>query len=285
MKVAILGTENSHADAFLDLILHDPDFSEIELVGIYGYDDDANNRLIEKGFKGTVADNPHEFLGKVDAVLVTARHGDHHYEYALPYVEAGIPAFIDKPFCVDLNKAEALVAAAKKSGAPLSGGSSIRFLNEWEDFPEFIKNNEVVGATVTAPVNMVNEYGGYYFYSQHLAETMVHIFGENAKSVIAYCPDEKENRITAIYDYGEFDITAHYYKSYAYSVSVYTVEGGVKSAFTYNGGGAYKKELAEFYEMAKTGVMPMSFERLLKPLKILHATEESFKSGKRVVIE
>ena len=50
MKIAILGVENSHADAFGQLVKENPKYSDIEIVGIYSEDEDAVKRIIDAGY-------------------------------------------------------------------------------------------------------------------------------------------------------------------------------------------------------------------------------------------
>ena len=284
MKVAILGTENSHAEAFAKLIRGDGDFASIELVGAYGYDAEVNEKLRAQGLVTRFGKTPDEFLNEVDGVLVNARHGDHHYEYALPYVKAGKAAFIDKPFTVKQAYTDELLAAAKASGALICGGSSLKFLRELVPLRKYAEEHNVVGGHVNAPVNMVNPYAGFYFYAQHLIEMMCAVFGSNVKSVLAHCPDREKNRLSVIFDYGTYDVTANYTSSYEYSVTVLADKGSEHIAVT-NLGDCYKQELTEFTEMVKTHTLPHALEELKKPVTLLHAIETSYTEGRRVDIE
>ncbi|HEX2066013.1 MAG TPA: gfo/Idh/MocA family oxidoreductase, partial [Candidatus Thermoplasmatota archaeon] len=45
-----------------------------------------------------ILDHPEQLLGEVDAVLVEANDGSVHLERALPFLERGVPTWIDKPF-------------------------------------------------------------------------------------------------------------------------------------------------------------------------------------------
>ena len=283
MKIAILGTENSHAEAFAWLIRDDRDFSGIEIVGAYGYDDAANRKLLEEGLVTRFAKTPGEFVDEVDGVLVTARHGDHHYEYALDYIRAGKAAFIDKPFTVKTAYAAELIEAAKKSGALVCGGSSLKFLRELDTVKAFAAENRVVGGHVNAPVSMVNEYAGFYFYAQHLIEMMTAVFGYDVKTVLAYCPNPEKNRLSVIFDYGEYDVTANYTGSYEYSVTVLAEKSSSRIA-TFQLGDCYKRELTEFTEMVKTGRLPRALDDLRKPVILLHAIEQSYKEGHAVKV-
>lgn len=283
MKIAILGTENSHAYAFSQLVKTSPKYRDIEIVGVYGYDDAANRKLIDEGLVPYAAKSPEEFLGKVDGIMVTARHGDHHHEYALPYVKQGVPAFIDKPFTVGLDKADELLTAARESGALLCGGSSLKYLDEMNPLARFCRSRQVVGGNVTAPVSMVNDYGGFYFYAQHLIEILFAVFGTEIKSVYAKNHGD-ENRISVIFDYGAYDVTAQFYDCYTYSATVYAKEGCLHanaSDVTY----CYEKELDDFVGMVKSGRMPHDYDSLVKPLKLMHFIEESYQQKKEVAVE
>ncbi len=283
MKLAILGTENSHAYAFAKLLHDDPKYADIQLVGVYGYDKAANDRIVNEGLAPCAAAAPEEFLGKVDGILVTARHGDLHCEYALPYVQQGLPAFIDKPFTVDPAKAELLLNAAKAAGAPLCGGSSLKHLEELRPLREYLKEHTPVGGYVTAPVNMVNEYGDFYFYAQHLTECLIAVWGEGVKAVRARRPVAEANRVSAVFDYGSFDVAAQYSDAYVYAATVLCRDGCL-SASCSDPSYCYQRELDEFIEMARTGQMPRSYEQLAYPARLLHCIEEAYLTDKEVSV-
>lgn len=284
MKIAILGTENSHALAFARLIKEKAKYRDVEITGVYGYDAAANQKLVEEGLVSYVAQDPHEFLGKVDGIVVVARHGDHHHEYALPYVKAGIPAFIDKPFTVDLEKAQELLDAAKENGALICGGSSLKFADEFLPLKRYAEKNTVVGGYVAAPINMVNDYAGFYFYSQHLIEILFTVFGKDIKTVYASCPDESKNRVSVIVGYDTFDVTIQFVDCYHYAVGVVCKEGvqtAVASDIVY----CYEKELDEYFHMVKEQKMEQDYAEYKKPVTLLHCIQESYQQKKVVEVK
>ena len=114
-KIVILGCENSHADIFLGFIKNDAAFSDVEVSGVYSDDKTAAEKLAEKyGVKVMSAYD--EAVGKVDGVIVTARHGNNHYKYAAPYIKTGVPMFIDKPITVNEGEALKLARECKAAG-------------------------------------------------------------------------------------------------------------------------------------------------------------------------
>ena len=88
-KIALLGVENSHAKSFLQLIQKGL-YPEITVIGVYSCEPEASAKLHDE-FGVYVAKSYDEFVGKVDAIIITARHGDNHYKYAKPYIKSGIP--------------------------------------------------------------------------------------------------------------------------------------------------------------------------------------------------
>lgn len=124
-KVVILGCENSHADSFLKYIQRKEEFSDVEVIGVFSDEKPACEKLREK-FGVTIMDRYDEAVGKVDGVIITARHGDNHYKYAKPYIESGVPMFIDKPITVNEDEAIAFMKALEKAHVKITGGSSLR---------------------------------------------------------------------------------------------------------------------------------------------------------------
>ena len=57
----------------------------------------------------------------VDGVLV-ATSGSTHFDIALPFIEKGLPAFIEKPLTTSLPQAQALESAAQKAQSPVFVG-------------------------------------------------------------------------------------------------------------------------------------------------------------------
>jgi predicted dehydrogenase len=67
-----------------------------------------------------------ELFDQVDAVTVAAPTEQHH-EIALSFLERGISVLVEKPITRTLDEADALIAAAKASGATLATGQTERF--------------------------------------------------------------------------------------------------------------------------------------------------------------
>ncbi|MBP5209867.1 MAG: hypothetical protein J6125_03290, partial [Clostridia bacterium] len=204
-KAVILGTENMHAISFAEALL-DGYLPGVELIGAYGEYEDANDVFRRMGVR--LARDPADFVGEADVALATARHGDKHFEQILPYAEAGAILWIDKPFCVSKDKAHALIEAARKSGSLVAGGSFMPFAPAFVRLAESLKNRPadrpLLGGSVVCPVRMEEEFGGFFFYTQHLVEIVLSVFGKDVRSVWA---SRNGVNVSAICRYDGFDVS------------------------------------------------------------------------------
>jgi len=281
-KVAILGCENSHANAFLDLVLNQKLVDDVEFVGVYSDDAEAAAKLTEK-FGVYAAKSYDEFVGKIDGLIITARHGDNHHRYAKPYIESGIPMFVDKPITVSEADALEFMRALKANGVKVCGGSScihapyVRELKAKVESGEFGK---LLGGDLRAPVSMDNEYGGWFFYSQHLVQVMCEIFGFYPKTVQSY---KNGNIYNFVVRYADYDVWASYMEgNYVYSVGASLEKKYIGDTYTLDN--CYAEEFMDFHKLLHGGDMPADYREVIAPVSILNAMYHSIISGKEAAV-
>ena len=279
-KVGILGTENSHAIEFTKLINPQGSYEDFQVTALYGIEK-APSEAIKALYPDIVIyDNIADMVKNVDCAMITARHGKYHKPFAMPFIEAGKPVFVDKPFTISIADSRDLLDAAKKYNVPMMGGSGCKYAVDLLDFKaEIFSGNigTVKSAVMTFAADMDSEYGGFYFYGSHLAEMAMTVFGYDVKSVSAFL---KNGHLTAIMRYDEVDLVLSFAKSYtalAYGDKGYTF----KTISTNN---IYKYEIDHFTDMVRSGVSPMTDDQLIKPVIVLNAIEESLKFGTAINI-
>jgi len=67
-----------------------------------------------------------DLVGQIDAVTI-AVPTERHREVALPFLDAGVPALVEKPLARSLDEADAMIAAAARAGVALAVGHTERF--------------------------------------------------------------------------------------------------------------------------------------------------------------
>ncbi|MDR6550491.1 Gfo/Idh/MocA family oxidoreductase [Paenibacillus qinlingensis] len=77
-----------------------------------------------------VVSRPEDVIGHVDAVMITTDKGHEHVERCRPFVEAGLPLFVDKPL-VDNESDLAQFRRWVRDGAPIMSSSCMRYCKEY----------------------------------------------------------------------------------------------------------------------------------------------------------
>lgn len=282
-KIAILGCENSHANSFLDFVIKDKLYDDVEIIGVYSDDEEAANK-INAEYGVPVAKNYDEFVGKADGIMITARHGDNHYKYAKPYIESGIPLFIDKPITVSEEDALNLKSDLIKSGTKVCGGSVCKF-------PAFVKElkkavleksyGTVYGGLIRGPIIMENDYGNFFFYSQHVVQVMCEIFGYFPNSVKAYV---NGNVITCVVRYDDYDVNIVYTDGdSAFYAGISCEKYGVFAEYSLDG--CFNEEFESFYSLLKGEEQTETYDEFIAPVFILNAIDRSIKSSQEEMIK
>lgn len=197
-RVAILGTESSHARAFARLLQNS---KTVRLIGAYGTEE-AANRGFREAFGVECSATPDAFRDEVDGVLITARNGADHLALARPYLHPGKTVFVDKPLCNDPGEAEELIALARKNRVNLCGGSCLKFALPLLRLRAAVESDPcVIGASFSAPVEMQSAYGGFLFYAPHLIEMALTVLREPIRSIRAI---RQGDTVTALLRYDTF---------------------------------------------------------------------------------
>lgn len=279
-KVVILGCENSHADQFLNFIKKMPEFSEVEVIGIYS-DEEAPAARLAKIFNLKIMESYDEAVGQVDGVIITARHGDNHLKYARPYIESGVPMFIDKPITIKEDEAIELAGLLKGASVRVSGGSSLAKEELVCKLAEDAKNEvdgKTLGGFVRAPMNADEKYGGIYFYAQHLTEMVMKIFGRYPVSVSA---KKHSDGISVVFHYENYDVSGLFvYNNYLYYAARFAEKSNVGAEISLSGNKCFYNEFMEFYKLLSGGEQPLSYEDFIAPVFVMNAIERSIDSGK-----
>ena len=278
-RIAILGCENSHADAFLGFIAQREEFADVRVVGVYSDEREAADRLHER-FGVPVMDGYADAAGQIDGLIITARHGDRHYQFAKPYIADRIPMFIDKPITIDEAQAIVFMRELKESGIRISGGSSLKqdaYVQALRQDAEGKVGGETLGGYVRAPYQQKNDYGGFYFYAQHLVEMVCEIFGRFPLSVIARPNGEQ---IHVLFRYETYDCVGLFCNnSYRYYAARMAQGASVGYEIPSTEDWFYR-EFDEFYGILSGKEQTVAYDAFISPVLIMNAIVRSLESGR-----
>src|SRR5262245_60232193 len=142
-----------------------------------------------------LVDRPAEMIGKVDGMLIESQEGGPHWERARPFLEAGIPCYIDKPFTCSAADANKIVELAAKKKVPVFSASSLRYAPELVEYmADARKHGKIIGALAYGPAPLFEKDAtrnpGLFHYGIHAVEILYTVMGPGCERVS--CTHEKD---------------------------------------------------------------------------------------------
>jgi len=279
-KIVILGCENSHAASFLNAIKKNEVFSDVEVVGVYS-DEAAPCEKLRANYGVEIMGDFAEAVGLVDGVVITARNGDNHYKYAKPYLDLGVPLYIDKPITNSEEDAVAFIGDLERRGIRYTGGSCLRHDNFVKELAEDHKaevDGKTLGGEFRAPLDSESPYGGFFFYAPHLVESVMVIFGKNVKSVRVF---KNGIKTTVIFRYEDFDVVGLFVENNYVYYATRHAEKGVKASKIAGGAGNdwIYNEFMDYYKLLEGGKTGVSPEDFIAPVFVMNAIKRAIDSG------
>lgn len=274
VRIGIIGAENSHTAAYGKLFNIEKKFSGVEVLYVWGETEEFARKAMEKGGIPNRVKDPKEMLGKIDALIVCHRHAKYHLGAAEPFVEAGIPTFIDKPFCYRTEEGKRFLSIARKYGTPVTSYSSIAHRDATFDMKKQVEEmGEINNVVSYGPADLDSEYGGIFYYGVHLIQPLMYIFGDDIEKVKVTRIGSKGSA-AIVFKNGLFVILVFTSLSYEWKTFVETKDGvkELKSRVKENDPA---KDYSDMVNMFRTGKEPRSHESILKCVAALEALEKS----------
>lgn len=225
-----------------------------------------------------VVDRPEDVIGQVDAVVIPTDRGWEHVDRARPFIEAGLPLFVDKPL-VDSEADLRQFVAWQETGHAILSTSAMRYAREFVDVKQRLAE---VGQprliTITTPKSW-NRYGIHALEAVYplLASggwlSAVNTGTGEANIVHAQHRDGVEVVLAAISDmYGGFGF-----------LGVHGTQGSITTRFqdTFF---AFKAQLVAFIDYLRTGRLPFNFAQTVELMKVIIAGIRSREQGGRRVM-
>jgi len=278
VRIGIIGAENSHTRSFGKLFNLDKKFPGVEVLYVWGETEEFARDAMKRGGIPNMVKEPVEMLGKIDALIVDHRHAKYHLEAALPFIKAGIPAFIDKPFCYRTEEGKKFLALAREVGTPVTSYSSIAHSDSTLDLKAQVESYGKINQVVRyGPADMDSEYGGIFFYGVHLVQPLLYIFGDDVEKVKVNREGQSGN-VTVVFRSGLFATLVLKKNSYGWETIVESEEDFVELKSRVEERDP-PKHYVDMVEMFRTGKEPRSHESIIRCVAVLEAMEKSVTTG------
>lgn len=225
-----------------------------------------------------VVDSPEEMIGKVDAVIIATDIGSQHVSRAKPFLEAGLPIFIDKPLCDNREDLE-YFRNAVRNGAKILSSSCMRYAKEIR--PYFHGKYRELGELRFISIGMAKKWETYGI---HALEALYAVTG-GGYLTIRNISENQRNLIHLRHKNG-FDaiITNAYDLMYDPTIHLHGTQGviniEIKDTYT-----SFRNQLVAFVDYLRTEQSPIPFSETEELMKlVIGGIESRAQGGKEIMI-
>ena len=246
--------------------------SNAQVTHIWTDDPEDAKRVAEASFIKNVVSKPTDVIGEVDAVIISTDKGFEHVKRAAPFIEAGLPVFIDKPM-TDNEQDLVIFSRWKDEGAKIMSSSCMRYAKE---FVPFHTNHRELGQLRYASVTMAKKWETYGI---HALESIYPVLGPGFESV-TNTGSQKSNIIHIKHTSG-VDVViptiGDMYGAFATMLLCGTSDNvflRFKDTFT-----AFKAQLEAFVDYLEKDCLPFPFSETQELMKLVIAGIKSREQG------
>lgn len=285
MRIGIVGAENSHCTHIAKKLNIEQALPDCEVTHVWGETAEFAAKAAEEGRIPHVVADPSDMISHVDGVMLDHRDGKYHLPAARPLVDAGIPVFVDKPFCTDLDEGIDFVRFARSKNVAVTSFSTVPLQASVISFYEAAKKLGRLRAVVTAgPCDIESQYGGVFFYGIHQVEMVTKLL--NAEPLEVTISRHGDDAVAVVTFKDGPLVTHHLLKEWwpvNFTAAAYGDDGAHYTDAPWDED-LYIAGIRLFTGMFETGEEPIPPKDYLRPIAILQAMRESLQSGAAVAV-
>jgi hypothetical protein len=215
-----------------------------------------------------------EFLGKVDAVIIARDDYEVHFQMAMPFLEAGLPVFVDKPLSLEVSELRAFKPYLEKG--QLMSCSGMRYSRELDEPRADLAAYGRLKLIRCAIVLSWEKYG------IHLLEAALAITPARPVSV-RMLPAEHASAVVLLDDGVPIQIDALGECARTFHLELFGTERTGAFDITDNFS-MFRRMLWQFAESMRTGVPAIPPERTLEIMRVLIAGRISRAENREVFL-
>ncbi len=238
-------------------------------------DPEDAKRVARAALIPNILEKPEDAIGKVDAVIIPTDKGWEHVWRARPFIEAGLPVFIDKPLADNVEDLKTFIEWYK-AGARIMSSSSLRYVKEYEPY---FKSTYELGDLRYINMTMNKSWERYGI---HAMEPVYRITGPGYISV-QNTGGINNNILHLTHERGIDVNIASVYDMAGTPLKIAGTHGSVTVPMS-DSYYCFHKQLDEFVEYLETDVRPYPFEETIELMTIIIAGIRSREEGGRKVM-
>lgn len=295
LKIGLIGLDTSHVTAFTKL-LNDPSV-EYHVPGgrvVVAYPggspdfDLSINRVegftneLRDNYNVAIVDSPEAVAEQSDVIMLESVDGRVHLEQFRKIAPFGKPTFVDKPFAVSTQDAQAIADLAREHNIPFMSASSLRYAQALLEALEDTAKGTIFGADTYGPMSIQPTQPGLYWYGIHTVDMLYAVLGQGCREVRAVTNEEHEF-VVGVWEDGRIgSVRGNRKGSSAYGALVHREQGTQLVDVGSRPKPYYASLLEAISKMFTTGQSPIASAEMVEVIRFIEAANESRETGQTV---
>ena len=223
-----------------------------------------------------VVNNAADIIGKIDAVILARDDAEFHREMAEPFIEAGIPVFIDKPLAIsqaDLQWFE----EQHEAGKFIMSCSSMRYANECR-----IVKQELASLDKLELVTAVGKKD-WLKYGVHMVEAMFATLNDPPVATVQHLGEKGKDVVHIVFENG-LPATIHLFMDISGTFQLtFFGQQAWRMADIKNSYSMFRDNIIEFVRSVEEGKPRLDFSKTKNIIQTVIAAEESRLAGGKII--
>jgi predicted dehydrogenase len=150
--------------------------SNVQVTHIWTQSRDISENVSLASLIPNIVDDPSEMLNSIDGMLLARDDSENHLEYARPFIEHGLPIYIDKPIALNIETLNKLYSLQKYEGQIFTC-SALRYARELSlEAIDLSKVGTIKSVTAETPKS-------WRKYAVHVIEPVIQLLGPRHKNL------------------------------------------------------------------------------------------------------
>ncbi len=265
--------------AYLEANIDTLGINAAQVTHIWTQDLEVSRSIAKSSEIDHIAENLKDLIGNVDAVILARDDPEYHVEMAKPFIDAGIPIFIDKPLASTKEDFMYFSQEAAK-GKFIMSCSSLRFSNECRTAKQELDN--------FGKLELITAVGkkDWVKYGVHLLEGISALVNDLKIISVRHIGEDEKDIVHVFFENG-LQATIHLFMDITptFQISVFGRKGWklieIKNSYS-----QFRDTIIEFVRSVEEGKSRLAFDKTENIICALIAAKQSLaQDGKRIDLE
>lgn len=150
--------------------------ADVSVTHVWTQDSARARHIAQAALIENVVSKPEDMIGKIDGLLLARDDAQSHLKFATPFLQAGIPVYLDKAPALSVADFERLFDYQSKPGL-IFAGTALRFAQEFNMTAE---DRDQIGSIRHIAAVTVNSWDRY---AVHIIEPVLNVLGDVGRIV------------------------------------------------------------------------------------------------------